>query len=205
MKKEDNIIRFYFLAASLKNKIRSGWKEINITSERLESVAEHIFGTLILAVTLDSEYELNVDIYKVLKMLILHELEEIIIPDYTINSGVSKEQKLEEGRRAVHKVTEGLVDQVEIESLLEEFNAHITPESKFAFQIDKMECDLQSKKYDLEGYMNFENVKKDALKFGNEEICNNAVKPSDIWLEVDRQLYEDELFITLLNALKNYK
>ena len=74
----NNIIRFYVLANTLKQKIRSGWLEIGIEKERIESVAEHIYGTLILAIAIDSEKSLNLDMYRVLKMLILHETEEII-------------------------------------------------------------------------------------------------------------------------------
>ena len=71
------------LTNRLKNKIRTGWMEVNISADRLESVAEHIYGCLMLAIAIDSEYELNLDMYKVLKMLSLHELEETIIKDYT--------------------------------------------------------------------------------------------------------------------------
>lgn len=191
----------------LKNKLRTGWQEIDIKTERLESVAEHIFGTLILAVTLDSEYDIEVDMFKVLKMLVLHELEEILMPDYTIRSNITKEQKLIEGRKAVHEVTNGLIKQSEIEDLFDEFNAHKTKEALFAFEIDKMECDMQSKKYDLEGFMDFEKVKRDALSFDKEKekICRQAKNPSDIWLETDRHHYRDKLFIDLLDALKEYK
>ena len=74
--------------------------EIEIDKERIESVAEHIYGTLILAIALDSEYKLNVDMFKVLKMLTLHELEEILMPDYTIRSNISDSDRIKEGRKS---------------------------------------------------------------------------------------------------------
>ena len=45
-----NAMRFYLLATQLKYKIRKGWDEQhwNVKKERLESVAEHIYGTCIL-------------------------------------------------------------------------------------------------------------------------------------------------------------
>ena len=61
--------------------------------ERLESVAEHIYGCLILAIAINSEYKLNLDMYKVLKMLTLHELEEVLMGDLTIRANITKEQK----------------------------------------------------------------------------------------------------------------
>ena len=85
------IINFYRYANQLKYKIRTGWLEIGIEKERLESVAEHIFGTLILAIGIESEYDLNLDMYKILKMLALHELEEVFMQDYKIRSNVTYE------------------------------------------------------------------------------------------------------------------
>ncbi len=63
--KINNIIKFYNLATTLKDKIRSGWKLWHVSKERLESVAEHIYGTYILAIAIDSEFEVNIDLNKV--------------------------------------------------------------------------------------------------------------------------------------------
>ncbi len=203
--KASNVIKFYSLATKLKDKIRQGWLEIGIETEHPESVADHIYGTLILAIAVAGEYSLDLDMYKVLRMLTLHELEEIIIPDYTSISHITREEKLEQGRRAVHQVTEGLIEQGTIEELLEEFNAHKTKESQFAFQIDKLECDLQAKLYDLEGKMSFEKVQTDAMLQPNkEEIIANARTASDIWIEIDRPKYLDDFFLELLDCIENY-
>ena len=70
-------LRFYLLANELKDKLRSGWIQWNIDRERVESVAEHIYGTCILAIAIDSEFDLNIDLYKVVMMLVLHEIEEV--------------------------------------------------------------------------------------------------------------------------------
>ena len=48
-----NSLKFYLLATELKDKIRSGWKIWNIDRQRVESVAEHIYGTCILAISID--------------------------------------------------------------------------------------------------------------------------------------------------------
>ena len=57
-------LRFYLLANELKDKLRSGWIQWNIDRERVESIAEHIYGTCILAIAIDSEFDLNVDLHK---------------------------------------------------------------------------------------------------------------------------------------------
>ena len=60
-------MRFYLLATKLKYKIRAGWdeKHWNINSKRRESIAEHVYGTCILAISLNSEFNLNMDMKKV--------------------------------------------------------------------------------------------------------------------------------------------
>ena len=83
MKKEENVINYYMLCNKLKNTIRKGWINWNIKAERVESVAEHIYGTLMLALAMKSEFEYDLDINKVLYMLAIHELGEIIIGDLT--------------------------------------------------------------------------------------------------------------------------
>ena len=88
-----NLLQFYLLATELKNKIRSGWKVWNIERERIESVAEHIYGVCILAISIDSQFELGIDLYKVVMMLVLHEIEEIKIGDLTPFDKQTKEEK----------------------------------------------------------------------------------------------------------------
>jgi 5'-deoxynucleotidase YfbR-like HD superfamily hydrolase len=50
------LLKFYLLATKLKDLIRTGWKIWNVERERIESVAEHIYGTCILAIAIDSEF-----------------------------------------------------------------------------------------------------------------------------------------------------
>ena len=79
-----NIIKFYMITNRLKEKIRTGWQEIDVSAERLESVAEHVYGCAMLAIAIDSEYELNIDMYKVQRMVCLHEIVENIKKEFTM-------------------------------------------------------------------------------------------------------------------------
>jgi putative hydrolase of HD superfamily len=79
MEKEKNVINYYVLCNKLKNVIRTGWKDWNVQRERLESVAEHIFGVQMLAIAMKSENNYDVDISKVILMIAIHELGETII------------------------------------------------------------------------------------------------------------------------------
>ena len=150
MSKEENVIKYYVMCNKLKNVIRTGWKNWNVERERVESVAEHIFGVQMLAIAMKSEYEYDIDIIKVVFMLAVHELGEIVIGDLTMFE-ISKEEKAKREKEAVHKILCGLLDGKEIENLFTEFDSHSTKEAMFAYQCDKLECDLQSKLYDEEG------------------------------------------------------
>lgn len=204
----ENIINFYLIANRLKEKIRTGWIEVGISCDRLESVAEHIYGCLILAIAIDSEYKLDVDMYKVLKMLALHELEETIMKDFTIRDNISKDEKIKKGRECVKKVTKGLLNQQEIIDLLEEFNGHKTKESLFCYRVDKIECDFQAKLYDLKGYFEINNALEDLSYFGEEGLLiKDKIKTaSDVWIEYDKKRYkDDEIFTNLINDIQNCK
>ena len=208
MNKSSNIIKFYEFTNILKNKIRTGWIEVDIKKERLESVAEHIYGCLMLAIAIDSEYDLNIDMYKVLKMLSLHELEEILMGDLTLRADITKEEKIEMGKKYVKEITDGLFKQNEIEELLNEFNAHITKESIFCYHIDKIECDMQAKMYDLEGVFLIEKAKEDLPFFGDRasEIEKISKTASDYWINYDKPRYEgDEIFKDLINEIQSKK
>lgn len=141
------IIDFYLIATTLKNKIRRGWIKWNIDKERLESVAEHIYGTCVLAIAIDSEIDLKIDLNKVLKMLILHELEEIIIDDIIPTDDIPAEDKYLSGMKAVETILEGLIKKDEYYKLIDEFNLLKTNESQFAMLCDKLEANLQAKIY----------------------------------------------------------
>ena len=50
--KIQNIMQFYTMCVKLKNTIRTGPLVWNIKRERVESVAEHIYGTQMLAIAI---------------------------------------------------------------------------------------------------------------------------------------------------------
>ena len=147
MSKEERIINYYMVCNKLKNVIRTGWKDWNVKRERIESVAEHIFGTCILAIAIDSEFDLKIDIYKVVMMLVLHEIEEVKIGDLTPFDKVTTEEKRVIGRQAVEEILGPLAKGINYIKLIEEFENLETKEAKFAKMCDKLEADIQAKIY----------------------------------------------------------
>ena len=190
MSKEEKVIKYYVMCNKLKNVIRTGWKNWNVERERVESVAEHIFGVQMLAIAMKSEYEYDIDIMKVVFMLAVHELGEIVIGDLTMFE-ISKEEKAKREKEAVHKILCGLLDGKEIENLFTEFDSHSTKEAMFAYQCDKLECDLQSKLYDEEGCVDLNKQEN------NDSLENELVKKllseekswSGMWLRFGQTVY----------------
>lgn len=203
--KIQNLIRFHCLAITLKDKIRSGWQKWHVEKARLESVAEHIYGTCILAIAIDSEFKLDIDLGKVLKMLVLHELEEIIIGDITPYDNISKEEKLKIGKDAVNKILEGLVKKEEYEALLDEFNNHKTKDAKFAFQCDKLEADIQAKIYDDNvDIFSANNTTLREKDWNQKAISEGAKHLSDLFINYDMTNY-DNIFKNIAKHIKTNK
>lgn len=149
MNKIRNILDFYVLTNSLKDKIRSGVSIWNIKAERLESIAEHVYGVCMLAIAIDSEYNFDIDIKRVVLMLAIHELEECIIGDLTPFDNVTNKKDL--GRQAVSQILDGLLKKEEYIELTDEFNEKKSKDSKFANYCDKLEAMLQMKLYEDKG------------------------------------------------------
>lgn len=198
--KAKRIIDFYLYVNKLKYKIRTGFVEIGITKERLESVAEHIYGCLMLSIAVDSEYNLNIDMYKVLKMLTIHELDEVLKPDFTLRSGITKEEKIKIGVESVDIVASTLSSRDELISLVNEFNEGKTKEARFCYLIDKMECDMQAKVYDLDGNFLIEKAKEDLVYYGSsaKKIEKDAKTASDYWILYDKPKFKNDKIFKLL-------
>ena len=207
MSRERNVVNYYVLCNRLKNVIRTGWLDWNVQRERIESVAEHIFGVQMLAISMHSEYQYDLDIVKVVFMLAIHELGETVIGDLT-QFQISKAEKEKLEHEAVHKILEGLLDGETIEELFLEFDSHSTKEAMFAYQCDKLECDLQCKRYDEEGVVDL------SKQEGNKTMNNDAVKAliddgaswSTMWLKFGQQTYPyDDNFRAVSNFAINNK
>ena len=202
-------MRFYLLATQLKYKIRSGWDAThwNVSCKRLESIAEHVYGTCILALAIDSEFETHLDMGKVIKMLVLHELGEVVIGDITPFDNISPEEKMKREHAAIERVLGGLIKKEEYFDLLIEFDSRKTNEAIFAHHCDKLEADIQSKVYQDMGYHNPLNEQEGNVVFKSKKVQsmleNGAQTAFDIWYEWDRPLYEDdERFAAILEFVR---
>lgn len=202
--KVKNVLSFYVLCSKLKNTVRSGWKAWKVERERLESVAEHIYSTQMLAIAMYKEFDYDLDLEKIIYMLAVHELEEIIIGDLTPfdSAYIDKETK---GKAAVKEVLQCLSNSLDIEQLTIEFAEKKTPEALFAYYCDKLDCDLQAKLYDEEKCVDLE--KQNNNPYIDNERVSKLMKDnktwSEAWLECDRILYtKDNNFLSVLDYIK---
>ncbi|MBR6504137.1 MAG: HD domain-containing protein [Clostridia bacterium] len=205
------VLDFYYETCKLKEVERSGWIQWGVLkNKRRESIAEHVYGTQQLALTIYAQFKdvCNIDIYKVIAMLACHETEEILIGDYTPADTITEEEKLELGKNAVEKITKNLEHKEIFKILIDEFNERKTDEAKFAYLVDKLECLLQAKKYSDEKRGTFETASKDILQ--NEKvqkvIKDGAKDMAETFIFYHEPKFaEDEIFKRLVELLKTYK
>ncbi len=192
MQKAQTVLEFYALTSTLKDVIRKGWKNWRVQRERLESVAEHVYKTQMLAFVMWSQYGYNhIDIFKVIMMIAFHELEETIIGDMT-QWDIAAEEKQLRGHEAVAKILSNLVNGDLIKNLIYEFDERKTPEAKFAYWCDKLECDLQSCLYDSEKCVEISQC-SDAGVLADpcvQELLQSGVSWSEMWCEFGRRKYD---------------
>ena len=204
-KKIKDIMSFYALCSKLKDTIRKGPLTWNANRERIESVAEHIYGVQMLAISIYYQFGYKLDLNKVIYMLAIHELEEIEIGDLAFYE-TTKEDKLEKGKNATDLILKDLVGKEEISKLLDEYNERKTDEAIFAYHCDKLECDVQMKLYDQEGCFDLSSQPNNPIIDlpSVRKVLDSESSISNAWIEFDRSKFEDDpVFIEIINWLKD--
>lgn len=204
-KKIKDIMSFYALCSKLKDTIRKGPLTWNANRERIESVAEHIYGVQMLAISIYYQFGYKLDLNKVIYMLAIHELEEIEIGDLAFYE-TTKEDKLEKGKNATDFLLKDLLGKEKISNLLDEYNERKTEEAIFAYHCDKLECDVQMKLYDQEGCFDLNNQPNNPIINlpSVKKVLDSENSISNAWIEFDRSKFgDDPIFIEIINWLKD--
>lgn len=143
------ILDFFKTAINLKNISRQGWID-KLSLKHPESVADHSYSMAIMGMLI-SDLE-NYDSEKILKMILLHDLAESKIGDYTPDE-IDKDEKERIENNAFFEITKKLptIIKSQYDELWKEYQNHTTPESQIVHQIDKLEMALQAKTYQKEG------------------------------------------------------
>ena len=109
--------------------------------ERKENDAEHSWHLALMAVLLQEYSNENIDITKVITMVLIHDLVEIDAGDTYAYDAAGNQSKREREVRAADRIFNILPeDQAEkFRALWEEFESYQTPEAKFAHVCDNMQ------------------------------------------------------------------
>ncbi|MFP7168822.1 HD domain-containing protein [Terribacillus sp. FSL K6-0262] len=146
------------LAEKLKFEMRHSW----LSNGRQESVAEHTWRVGLMAVLLEPYIEEKLDMAKLLKMIMIHDLVEAEAKDIpafdTLYDAKRKEQKRLAEEKAMDDIRAMLAEEPgkELQLLWQEFEAKGTFEAKVANALDKLEAQLQHNEASLETWLDIE-------------------------------------------------
>jgi putative hydrolases of HD superfamily len=111
-----------------------------IGGDRLENTAEHSWHFALMALTLAEHAPVSLDLTRVLKIALIHDLVEIDAGDSFVYDTAAMADKREREEAAAERIF-GLLpgDQArEYRALWDEFEAQETPEAKFAAAVDRL-------------------------------------------------------------------
>lgn len=142
-----NIITFAKEVNKSKRIKRTGWLLESIANP--ESVAEHSFRLVVLAMVL-AEY-LEVDTEKLVKMAIIHDLGETITGDLVVERGRKVNEKYKKEKEKLEEKGIGTMFKKfdkKYKIIFHEMIARETKEAKIFWQLDKLEMAMQAKEYE---------------------------------------------------------
>jgi len=147
-------------------------------SDRQENDAEHSWHLAMMAIVLAEHSNEKIDILKVLKMVLIHDIVEIDAGDTFIYDTEKNHTNTDEERLAAQRIF-GILPKEQAEELIaiwEEFESGETAEAKFAKAMDRLEPLLQNSSNNggtwNEPDVTYKKVfaKKSAIKEGTESI-----------------------------------
>jgi len=162
-----------------------------LDGSRYENDAEHAWHLAVMAITL-AEYANSdgLDISRVVKMVLLHDVVEIDAGDTLVYDSVRRAEQREEESRAAARIF-GLLPPGQREALMslwEEFEARKTPEAQFAAALDRLEPILQN--VSTQGHA----WRKHGISREKAETVNRHIGEGsdDIWEYVQQLFAESE-------------
>jgi len=173
-----NILEVLTLAEKLKSELRHSW----LSDGRQESVAEHTWRMALMAVLLEPYLDEEVDMARMLKMILVHDLVEIEAGDIPAFNVMTEEAKLLKQQKELNAI-ENLRKQLgagigqHIYELWHEFEARVTYEARVANALDKLEVRLQHNHADIATWLEVE--QENVFRMGEHtefDSCLNQLK-----------------------------
>lgn len=127
----------------MKDLKRAGWLRLGVSDP--ESVADHSFSVATLSLFLCPD---TLDITRVLKLALLHDLAESRVGDITPHqTDITPQEKIDSERSAIRQIT----DSEKLIELFDEYLDQSSPEAEFVLKMDKLEMALQALRYFRQG------------------------------------------------------
>ncbi|MHC2990301.1 HAD family hydrolase [Pontibacter sp. HJ8] len=151
------VLEVLTLAEKLKFELRHSW----LSNGRQESVAEHTWRMSLMAILLEPYLEHPVDMTRLLKMIILHDLVEAEagdIPAFNLVDENIKLRKQQREQQAIENLRQQLSASTgqELYELWHEFEEKETYEAKVANALDKLEVRIQHNHADISTWIEIE-------------------------------------------------
>lgn len=146
-----NIAKYFFEVGHLKHQKRTGWWRMGVRDP--ESVAEHSHRTAVIGYVLASLEE-GVNSERVVAICVLHDLPETRTGDLNwMNKRYAPGAKDGE-QRALHEQAAQLPSHIaaRVLALTEEYEKRSSREGQLAHDADLLECLLQAREYQIQGY-----------------------------------------------------
>lgn len=151
-------------------------------SDRNENDAEHSWHLAMMTIVLAEHANFEIDVLKVVKMVLIHDIVEIDAGDTFIYDTAKSHSNTDEERIAANRIF-GMLPKAQAEefiSIWKEFELGETNEAKFAKSMDRLEPLLQNTSNNggtwAEFGVSYDKVyeKKKAIKEGSTSIWNYA-------------------------------
>ena len=156
-----NILNFLHTIEHLKLEKRTGWRRCGIPVAKSESIADHMYRMAMMVLVLqdDPDSTEKIDNFKLLKMVLVHDMAEAIVGDITPHCGVPEAEKYRRENEAMLTFRTLLGNNPfggEACELWLEYSANITLTAQLAKQVDKAELYVQVVEYENRFKINFQ-------------------------------------------------
>lgn len=142
--KNNDCIKTFDNFYKLKDILRAGWIRRNVDDEYLESDATHIMQMMALASAYFTVFKpSDLDYIKVMEMILIHEVGEVLAGDIPEGDSLhSSKHDIE--ARGVRDTFGNLENGIYFINLWEEFEAKVSNEAKFVYELDKLDPILKA-------------------------------------------------------------
>ncbi|KAI1304804.1 HD domain-containing protein [Xylaria venustula] len=149
----DSPVPYFHILERLKTGKREGWRRFGI--ERGESISDHMYRMSLMTMLCPPTLAPKLDLFKCMKMCLIHDMAEAIVGDITPVDGVAKPEKSRREAETMDYITKKLLGGVygglagaEIRAIWQEYEDSKTLDSHFVHDLDKMELLTQMVEYE---------------------------------------------------------